>query len=145
MRYRDPNERFWEKVAKTDGCWLWTGAQSRGNGGQYGTFRLPRSRKMARAHRWSWEQARGPILAGLTLDHLCRNTLCVNPEHLEAVTQRTNILRSGNTAAGHAAKTHCVHGHPLSGENTYTAKSGQRMCRECRRGWERERKARLRA
>lgn len=153
--YQDPAVRFWSKVNKAGPlppgrpdlgpCWLWTGARSRGNGGLYGTLRLPRSRASVRAHRWSWEQERGPIPDGLTIDHLCRVTLCVRTSHLEPVVNRVNILRGTNTAAVHARKTHCVHNHPLSGENTYIAASGQRMCRTCRRGWERDRKARLRA
>lgn len=155
MRYRDPHERFWEKVNK-DGpisshrpdlgqCWIWTAAANRSNGGRYGWFRLPRQRAGIKAHRWAWEEVNGPLSDRLQLDHLCRNTLCVNPAHLEPVTIRENVLRGTNTPAQHARKTHCIHGHPLSGENTYTAASGQRMCRTCRRQWERERKARKKA
>jgi hypothetical protein len=149
--YRHPRERFWEKVRKNGPvfstlgpCWLWIGGASKSNGGYYGRFKLPRQRKDISAHRWAWEEVNGPLTEGKTLDHLCRNTLCVNPDHLEPVTMRENILRGTNTAANHARKTHCVNGHPFSGENLFITKNGQRMCRTCRRQWERERKDRLR-
>ena len=131
MHYRDPHERFWEKVHKTKGCWLWVAGTKKSNGGRYGQFSLPRHSGSIVAHRWAWEETNGPIPKGKQLDHLCRNTLCVNPDHLEPVTVRENILRGTNTAANHARKTHCLHGHPFKGKDFYIAASGQRMCRVC--------------
>ena len=153
MTYRHPRERFWPKVDKSGPlvipelgrCWQWIAGTKLSNGGRYGNFRLPRSRKQISAHRWAWEDAYGPLPEGCILDHLCRNTLCVNPTHLDPVTQRTNILRGANPAANHARKTHCINGHIFLGDNMYIAKNGQRMCRTCRRQWERERKARLKS
>ncbi|MGW7630513.1 HNH endonuclease signature motif containing protein [Streptomyces griseoincarnatus] len=116
-------------------CWIWTG----GNNGKYG--------KLGRqyAHRAAYEAAKGAIPEGLQIDHLCRNTLCVNPDHLEAVTGRTNLLRSRGFVARQAAQTHCIHGHPLSGPNLYVDNRGRRHCRECRTRRSREAAARRRA
>lgn len=124
-------------------CWVWSGSIQPSNGGDYG--RIYRNGTAVSAHKWMWQRFMGPLPEGKTLDHLCRNTLCVNPDHLEPVTMRENILRGTNPAAVQAQMTHCKAGHPLSGENFRIAKNGQRMCRECRRRWERERKARLKA
>jgi len=81
-------------------CWEWTAAIGADG---YGVFRM--GGKLYRAHRASYILFRGEIPVGLHIDHLCRNILCVNPEHLEAVTVRENNLRAA------AAKTHCPRGH----------------------------------
>jgi hypothetical protein len=83
------------------------------------------------AHRVAYEIYRGPIPEGLVLDHLCRNRQCVNPSHLEAVENRTNILRGTGFAAHHARKSHCPQGHEYGTENTYLDKGGMRHCRAC--------------
>lgn len=74
--------------------------------------------------------------AGLGLDHLCRVRRCVNPAHLEPVTDRVNILRGQAPSAVNAAKTHCIRGHPFNSVNTYwfTETNGTRgrQCRTCR-------------
>lgn len=83
------------------------------------------------AHKWAYESIVGPVPEGMELDHLCRNRACVNPAHLEAVSRRVNQLRGLSISAKNARKTHCVHGHPLTGENVYEWR-GSRYCRACR-------------
>lgn len=113
-------EKFWPKVEKTDECWLWTGCRT-GTSFSDGYGRLfvgkGRHRKTVLAHRLSYELAFGKIPDGLHLDHLCRNTLCVNPSHLEPVTCAENNARGISPAAKNKRKTQCKHGHPLSGKN----------------------------
>ncbi len=89
-------DRFWPKVQKTDDCWLWNGATNSQGYPQLGAGR--RGEGVVYAHRLSYELANGPIPEGLVIDHLCRTPSCVNPAHLEAVGQSTNILR-GRTSA----------------------------------------------
>jgi HNH endonuclease len=106
--------RFLAKVEiTTEGCWQWNAAT---NNQGYGHFRYKSS--TCQAHRISYTFFVGQIPDGAVIDHLCRNRSCVNPSHLEPVTQRVNVLRGVGEAAIHAAKTHCKNGHPFSEENT---------------------------
>lgn len=83
-------QRFWQKVEKSaDGCWLWAGTILPSG---YGQFRVGLGR--ARAHRFAYELLVGEIPEGLTIDHLCRNIRCVNPDHLEPVTAAENVRRA---------------------------------------------------
>lgn len=111
---------------RADGCWHWT-ASLKASG--YGQFRATGTTRLA--HRWRWEQEHGPVPEGLQLDHLCRNRACVNPEHLEPVTARENLLRGDTITARNAAATHCPKGHPYDEANTYVAPDGDRGCRAC--------------
>lgn len=89
-------ERFWSKVDKedSDGCWLWVGGYSGGKNGRYGCFSIGGRRGgMRPAHRVAYELLVGPIPEGMVLDHLCHNTRCVNPRHLEPVSQEENMGR----------------------------------------------------
>lgn len=129
MDYTTFDER-WEPEPNT-GCWLWYGpAMSKTDPRlSYGLWRNGRHRY---AHRVAYERWKGPIQDGLQIDHLCRVPCCVNPAHLEAVTQRENILRGTSTSAVHARKTHCIAGHPLSPDNVRPyGKKGGRQCRTC--------------
>lgn len=140
-------DRFIEKLlVMPNGCWEWTGCITKGERGGYGRISIG-NRKLALAHRVAYELYVGPIPEGLTLDHLCRVRHCVNPTHLEPVTQRENCLRGESRAARHARQTHCVHGHPLSGDNLYTYPNGRRKraCLTCIRRWRREEGERRRA
>jgi hypothetical protein len=136
-------DRFWKKVAVggRDECWLWQGATANGYGRAYSRVRDGKY-FVDGAHRIAYELTNGPIPDGLQIDHLCRNRLCVNPTHLEVVTQRENLLRGETIPARRAAQTHCVNGHEFTPENTYRRKEdGVRQCRACNR----ERKARAAA
>ena len=122
-------ERFMEKVIKQpSGCWEWQGfITSQG----YGQFFC--DGRLVTAHRFSYEQVNTAIPDGFTLDHLCRNRKCVNPDHLEIVTLRENILRGVGNAAVNVRKTHCIYGHPYDASNTYVNKHGERICLACKR------------
>ena len=137
--------RMARKILVTEsGCWDWQGPVAPdGYGRMMVGSRTTGERRTALAHRLSWEEANGPIPAGLQLDHLCRNRRCVNPAHLEPVTQRENILRGTGTAAINARKTHCPAGHEYTPENTYTYRSG-RDCKACAAAKGRRRRAHAR-
>lgn len=118
-------ERFWPNVQPTGFCWLWTAGQ---NGAGYGSFSFEGRDSLA--HRVAYELLVGPIPEGLVLDHLCRITLCVNPDHLDPVTQAVNMER-GRVRAAKRAITHCPSGHEYAGRNLYTPPAGGRYCRTC--------------
>lgn len=129
-------ERFLEKVEVTKaGCWLWTAAKT-GSTHRYGAFVW--NGQQSTAHRFAYEFWRGPIAEGMSVDHLCRTPPCVNPDHLEVVSQGENILRGDTLPAFNAKKTECVRGHPFDLFNTLNAANGSRQCRTCKR--ERQRK-----
>lgn len=110
------------RIVQSDNCWLWTGAVSVQG---YGIFM---SNQMA--HRYSYELFRETIPEGLVIDHLCRNKKCVNPDHLEPVTNKINILRGIAPSANNARKTHCKQGHEFTPDNTII-RGENRQCREC--------------
>ncbi len=119
------DERFWRKVDRSGECWIWQAAKD-----PHGYGRISRKIdgvKVYLAHRYAYLTIVGPIEEGLTLDHLCRNTSCVNPEHLEPVTLYENFKRGENPKIkAHLAGT-CTKGHPLTPETRLT--HGQ--CRQC--------------
>ncbi len=125
-----------------DGCILWSGAARRGPrnpGGPYGLFW--ENGKHITAHRFSYIQAYGEIPTGLEIDHLCRNTLCVNPLHLEAVTHGENVRRGDHW---NRRKAFCVRGHEYIGNSFRHDESGARVCRICMKEYAREWRARQR-
>lgn len=130
-------DRFWDKVDVSDPyrCWLWTAASAGRPGAKYGRFFAgersagghPRA---AQAHRVAYELLVGPIPEGLEIDHLCRNTLCVNPDHLEPVSNLENQRRGFSPMQDQRKQTHCKRNHPFNEKNTYHW-HGMRRCRVC--------------
>jgi HNH endonuclease len=131
-------KRFWSKVDKNGPvpecrpdlgpCWEWLAGLGSATG--YGNFWL--DGRTVSAHRFAYIDVLGPVPDGLDLDHLCRNRGCVNPHHLEPVTETVNILRGTSPMARNARKTSCIHGHAFTPENTYVDKRGRRTCCLCR-------------
>lgn len=130
-RYPTLPVRLWSgALADGSGCWVWQRARS---GSGYGQIRDGRGHQRG-VHRLAYELVKGPIPEGLTIDHLCRVRLCINPDHLEAVTHRENVMRGIGPTAINARKTHCAQGHIYSAANTYNGigtHTGQRQCRKC--------------
>lgn len=141
-----PRERIYRFASKVrvqpGGCWEWAGNCHPDSG--YGRVWFSKNDDRL-AHRVCYEWAVGPIPEGLTLDHLCRNRRCVNPSHLEPVTNTENVMRGFSPAAVNARKRTCWRGHPFDETNTYTAASGARHCRECARIRKQARRQRLAA
>ena len=127
--------RITARIRTTEaGCWIWQGAQSNG----YGQIGL--GGRLVYVHRAIYEATHGVSLPGktsrLTIDHLCRRTLCCNPTHLELVPNRENTRRGISPAAENAKKTSCLRGHSFSATNTYTHAGDygpERHCQECAR------------
>lgn len=139
MIWGSPWDRFWAKVDAGD-CWQWTA--NRDHEG-YGRF-YPTRDKVQRAHRFAWEALVGPITPGLTIDHLCRNHACVNPDHMEVVSIRVNTLRGISPSAKKIRQTHCLRGHFLDESNIYW-QGRRRQCRQCRRLRQQIRRAKQKA
>ena len=116
-------------IIDANGCWVFQGSILPTGYGQL----WDGEHRGARAHRTSYRAFVGEIPDGLVIDHLCRNRACLNPDHLEPVTCRENILRGVGPTAINARKTECKRGHQYTPGNTYMDPSrGLRECRACR-------------
>ena len=139
----DLQDRLLNKIhVDENGSWIWEGSlsygygQARWNGVKY------------RAHRLSYEAFNGPITDGLIVRHMCHNPPCINPAHLRLGTHFDNMKDmqdKGRARGGRKWKTHCIHGHELTLENTFWKPTGQRACRACIRFWSLNRRKRIEA
>lgn len=133
-------EKILRRVSYRPGdCWIWTGAV---NTDGYGVAEIGSiasgGRVSVAPHRVVYRWLTGPVPTGLELDHLCREPRCVNPQHLEPVTTRVNILRSTGPAAKNAAMPTCR----KCGSEFTVGSAGKRYCRAChlRRSSDRQRR-----
>lgn len=139
------HERIMARVTINDnGCWIYQGAL---NHGGYGMVQFGRGIGTDRTHRVMYQHHRGKLPDDVTLDHLCANTACCNPDHLEPVTRAENARRQwrdGRADPGrkNREKTHCPYGHPYDDENTRIDRTGRRFCRACARRRYHEKKGR---
>jgi hypothetical protein len=122
--------RFWNKVKFTDTCWLWERGRQNVNASGHGYGRFQTGRRVMQAHRVAWELIHAEQIPDhLVIDHLCRIPACVNPDHMEVVTQVVNARRQIKIPI-----THCRRGgHEFTEANTYVIPStGYRLCRACK-------------
>jgi hypothetical protein len=120
---------FHSKLNPDTGCIEWQGSLG-GNG--YARLEIAPDRRRQQAHRLAYEINVGPIPDGMVIDHLCRNRKCINHKHLEVVTIKQNVLRGIGISAKNANKTHCLKGHPLSGDNLSITRGHGREVRRCK-------------
>jgi hypothetical protein len=137
---RDPEKHwpFWDRVEKTEGCWIWMGAHRAGG---YGS--VIRNGRQNYAHRFAFEQTVGAIPEGYHVHHRCGNKLCVRPDHLGLVTAGEH-RRITAPPPWNRGLTHCKRGHEFTPENTGITSQGSRSCRECQQAYNREWKRRKR-
>jgi hypothetical protein len=118
--------RLLSNIKKSGSCWEW---QLRLDKDGYGDVKI--KRRVYKAHRASYELFCSFIPRQLVTDHLCRNRCCINPKHIEPVTNRENMFRGNNQVVRQAAQTHCINGHLLTAGNIYSYPKKPRMCKTC--------------
>lgn len=126
-------EHYLDKTSSPDGCWIWTRSTSGGGYGHMGW-----DGKVVRVHRAYVKDLGWDVPDGMHLDHLCRNRVCCNPDHLEVVTPLENARRGIGLGKRVNPVTHCPRGHEYDEANTYHNPSGSRACRACHVIWSRE-------
>ncbi len=123
-----------EKIEKDPdtGCWNWTAYISEKGRPLIGLVDPPTTRSVARLF---YEHYKGDVPGDKLLRRKCLNPRCTNPDHMQLVTRKQNVLMSeANIATQNKQKTHCVHGHPYDEENSkYYHEGKHRQCRECLR------------
>ena len=120
-------ERFFGKVHKTDGCWLWI---ARCDKAGYGRFTM--NGREESAHRSVWKLKHGDIPEGTCVLHRCDNPPCVRPDHLFLGTQKDNMEDCSNkNRFAQSRRTHCPQGHSYAGRNLILNAKGWRECRLC--------------
>ncbi len=126
---RRESDRFDGKFRRVEsGCWEWEGQLDKHGYGVFAVTCADRQRPRS-AHRYAYTRAKGPILEGLVIDHLCRNHKCVNPDHLEAVTVKVNNNRGEHPNQRKHRDNRCKRGHDLT--RARVRKNGTRRCEEC--------------
>jgi hypothetical protein len=132
-------DNVYSRISMDHDCWKWNGVHF----GGYAKVHVAKTKRYVSVHRVVYEDTNGPIPAHLEIDHLCRNTGCVNPLHLEAVTHHENMLR-GIPGKHLADRTHCPKGHAYDNANTRIGTNGRhrrRSCRTCMRDLMRQKRA----
>jgi hypothetical protein len=124
-----------DRIDASGDCWVWLGRPKAEGYGQVAFAGIN-----YRAHRFVWQALVGPIPHDLPLDHLCKNTMCVNPDHLQPVTHQENVARSAAVTTKNAAKTECHNGHKFTSVNTYFYADGSRRCKPCHAAYMRKRR-----
>ena len=125
--------RIERMIDRSSDCWIWKGPQTP-NG--YGKHQRGPGHRERVIHRITWEHYRNEAIPeGLQLDHLCRNRLCCNPDHLEPVSGSENTIRQRHYERN---KTHCPAGHPYDEGNTRHTADNRRVCRSCDRARKRK-------
>lgn len=134
---------FWGnvRILGDDDCWPWLGKRRKVKGkakSGYGIF--PYGSTNYTAHRIAYNIVNKDLSHEMVVDHLCKNPCCNNPSHLEQVTNKENIARGTCPTAINGVKSHCIHGHPFSGDNLRLRRrvfgksvSIVRVCMECKR------------
>ena len=127
--YEELPEAFWDKVDKTETCWLWTAKKDDG----YGRWAPPGKAQQYLVHRLAFAVLKEKIQEGMQIDHLCKTRHCVNPDHLEQVTSKENTRR-GLSNVFNSDPDLCPHGHEYTGETPGKAEGViYKVCIECHR------------
>lgn len=130
----EDRNKFLSKVNVRDEseCWNFTGNINPDGYGRYSYTNLDGEYITVPAHRLSFSLFKGELIAGLVIDHECRNRACVNPSHLRQVTRKINAIENNSgTAYQNSIKTHCPKEHEYTKENTITIRGRWRKCRIC--------------
>jgi len=114
------HDDFLARLDRSGECWIYTGPHDRDGYGKFGRNR--------HAHVYAYQHWVGSVPEGCEIDHKCRVRDCCNPDHLQAVSHRVNVLLGESPSAVHAQKTHCLRGHELPRTRD---KRGERVCQQC--------------